>query len=96
MVNVYECVATGQVDPLKWSQHAILHLNIATAQKKQKRTITAQATEETFARVFVVHVRRIAQVLLLLVYWLLQLSSSELNNYYHSASFVVREKFPYL
>lgn len=58
--------------------------------------IAAQARQETFARVFVVHVRRIAQVLLLLVYWLLQLSSSELNNYYHSATFVVREKFSVL
>lgn len=29
-----------------------------------------------FARILVVHVRSIAQVLLLLVYWLLQLSSS--------------------
>lgn len=49
MVNVDECVATGQVGRFIWSQHANLHLNISIAQKKYKSEDTAQAKQTTFA-----------------------------------------------
>lgn len=76
MVNVNECVATArQVDPFIWSQYAILHLKLEIAQRKYKSEDTAQAKTTTFAHLFV-QVQFSAQVLLLLLYCLLQFSSS--------------------
>ena len=96
MVNANECVATArQVDPFIWSQYAILHLKLEIAQQKYKSEDTARAKQTTFAHLFV-QVQFSAQVLLLLLYCLLQFSSSELNNYCHSVTFTVRDKLPYL
>lgn len=62
----------------------------------QKKVIT-QANQKTSARGFVIaqQVQFSAQVLLLLVYCLLQLSSSELNDNQYREN-IYRERFPYL